>query len=101
MMMLSPAAAQRVKTPRTTARLPNGSTTERNFITFSRRTDMPSGGADQNGHFADPAYRKMAATTKRNTSSAVSCDLVYRCVLPMPATDPILFNLDALIPSLH
>jgi len=24
---------------------------------------MPSGGADQKGHFAEPAYRKIAATT--------------------------------------
>src|SRR3989442_868035 len=97
MMMPSPAAAQRVKTPRTSARLPNGSTMERNFKTFSRTTDMPSGGADQKGHFAEPAYRKIAATTKRNTSSAVSCTLVYGCILPTPAPGPTLSNIDALL----
>src|SRR3989441_3989548 len=97
MMMPSPPAAQRVKTPRTSARPPNGSTMERNFKTFSRTTDMPSGGADQKGHFAEPAYRKIAATTKRNTSSAVSCTLVYGCIPPTPAPGPTLANLDALI----
>src|SRR5437870_9893918 len=97
MTMPSPAAAQRVKTPRRSARLPNGSTMERNFKTFSRTTDIPSGGADQKDHFAEPAYRKIAATTKRTTSSAVSCTLVYGCILPTPAPGPTLSNLDALI----
>src|SRR5947208_9551891 len=97
MMMPSPPAAQRVKTPRTSARLPNGSTMERNFKTLSRTTDMPSGGADQKAHFAEPAYRKIAATAKRNTSSAASCTLVYGCIPPTPAPGPTLPNLDALI----
>src|SRR5207249_11891443 len=97
MLMPSPAAAQRVETPRTGARLPNGSTMERNLKTLRRATDTPSGSADQKGHFAEPAYRKIAATTKRNTSSAVSWTLVYGCIPPTPAPGPTLSTLDTLI----
>jgi hypothetical protein len=58
---------------------------------------MSSGGADQKGHFAEPAYMKIAATTKRNTSSAASCTLVYGCILPTPAPGQTLSKLDALM----